>query len=1025
MATNRSKVYFDAQETVTQTLGKIAQSAEQTNKVLSKVGSNMGVGHILAVSTAIAAVHKVAEGFFNLFEKAIEIKLETQTAKNGIAGLIDTMYTLRDANGKAFADGPEKFAAAAKVAQDQITKLRVDSIHSGLSIGELTDTYKQGIGPGASMGMTPDQVRQLSVTFSQAGKSLGLGQDQLGKDFKDLLTNSRPTMLSNALGLGHGSPLAEEYKQAIKTGKAYDFLQEHFKAFADAGKAQAESVSGSINAMHDVFNAFANDGLEGFTSALAGSRKSLEELFNVDTGQFKDNVQPIVAMFDTIGQYIGTEIKDGIEWIVEKIQEFGTYLDSDQTLINGFIAGFDEVKNVVASIFGVVGDIFGIFGGWVAAIVNVNQGTVVTNDNLTTMQAVIKVIVAAVSALDVIIAGIGDTIKLVANVVSFVLGSAMAGILDIVTGIIKALANALAFSDKLSDAVDTAAKKMENYNIRLKNSLADSNIINQLKNSNGVGDFFANVYKKTSDAALAGADAIDKASQKTNKTYQDWQAKNKIAHQSQSDGITTTPTNPMKAGGEKKGKGEDTQKLAYENQLKELERQAQQEKDLYQNQQKFLELYYQNNLVDINAYYKQKNDLSEKDYNTQLAYLDKEIAITESQKANAKKMKDGNKLDDKENELLNKKKKLQEEYAFSVVKNNLDQVKAVRQYMDALDELNAKIEQMTSGDGSKDRAVKVRVEIENLQEKYKSNPEELGKISQYAGLLDQQNKISDATEKFNQILKQQSTQEETIGIMQKANNISELAALSQVSNVRKQNIDALKQQIDSLSQVYDATQSPDTKNQIDELKNKLLELQTTVNPLADKFNDIFRTGFTTFFDDILTKNKSLKDSFIDLFTSIEKSVTDLVSKQLSQQLFNSLFGTGSSGNQGIGGFFASLFNTTNGTSGSGTASNATASAGGLLSSFGSWIGSLFHFADGGAVTDISRPILVGEKGPELFYPKATGYIANHKETSSGSGGGGNIYMTVNAKDANSFNQSRGQILTNLSKAQQQNWTRNG
>ena len=78
----------------------------------------------------------------------------------------------------------------------------------------------------------------------------------------------------------------------------------------------------------------------------------------------------------------------------------------------------------------------------------------------------------------------------------------------------------------------------------------------------------------------------------------------------------------------------------------------------------------------------------------------------------------------------------------------------------------------------------------------------------------------------------------------------------------------------------------------------------------------------------------------------------------------------------------------------------------------SGIAGFFGFADGGSFKG-GKPIMVGEKGPELILPSRGGtVIPNHML----GGGGMNITMNIMTKDAQSFRRSQGQIMAEFGQA---------
>jgi hypothetical protein len=82
---------------------------------------------------------------------------------------------------------------------------------------------------------------------------------------------------------------------------------------------------------------------------------------------------------------------------------------------------------------------------------------------------------------------------------------------------------------------------------------------------------------------------------------------------------------------------------------------------------------------------------------------------------------------------------------------------------------------------------------------------------------------------------------------------------------------------------------------------------------------------------------------------------------------------------------------------------------------GGWVSDLTKMilggkAAGGNVAGGS-PVMVGERGPELFVPHSGGKIVNNQNINGGMGGNINLHMTVITPDAGSFRASQGQILS--------------
>ena len=85
--------------------------------------------------------------------------------------------------------------------------------------------------------------------------------------------------------------------------------------------------------------------------------------------------------------------------------------------------------------------------------------------------------------------------------------------------------------------------------------------------------------------------------------------------------------------------------------------------------------------------------------------------------------------------------------------------------------------------------------------------------------------------------------------------------------------------------------------------------------------------------------------------------------------------------------------------------------------FGGFFGGLLGFDKGGAVSK-GKPIMVGERGPELFIPNQTGQIT---QSARGTGGEGTVVnFNINTVDASGFEdllfRSRGAISSLINQA---------
>jgi len=92
-----------------------------------------------------------------------------------------------------------------------------------------------------------------------------------------------------------------------------------------------------------------------------------------------------------------------------------------------------------------------------------------------------------------------------------------------------------------------------------------------------------------------------------------------------------------------------------------------------------------------------------------------------------------------------------------------------------------------------------------------------------------------------------------------------------------------------------------------QIEAQIISLSSKLDPLADKIRSIFENAFTTFFEDLSSGTKSVKDAFKDLARSIAKDFSSMLAKNMSQQLMKFLGdGLEPGGSQGLFGFISKL-----------------------------------------------------------------------------------------------------------------------
>lgn len=169
------------------------------------------------------------------------------------------------------------------------------------------------------------------------------------------------------------------------------------------------------------------------------------------------------------------------------------------------------------------------------------------------------------------------------------------------------------------------------------------------------------------------------------------------------------------------------------------------------------------------------------------------------------------------------------------------------------------------------------------------------------------------------------------------------------------------------------------------------------------FKDVLVNEVGSAFDQAILKGKNFFDSLI---TGLERTLEEMAVKWLSSQFVNLL-------GQGLGALIGAV-------GGGGAVSGGNAGNGYYLG------GMVDARAAGGPVSG-NAPYLVGENGPELFVPGASGRAVNNQQLAGAMGGGGNtiVYQTIHAQDAQSFRRNETQIASQTAQNLQYHQRRNG
>lgn len=358
-----------------------------------------------------------------------------------------------------------------------------------------------------------------------------------------------------------------------------------------------------------------------------------------------------------------------------------------------------------------------------------------------------------------------------------------------------------------------------------------------------------------------------------------------------------------------KGGGADAAKIAADAEVKALERQINQERDLMADRNKMLDLYNSQGLISISDYYAQRKTILEEGTRAQVSALDEQIKVLQAYAAKAKPEQRAS-ATEKVNELLDKQAKLQRDLGIASIESEFQRKKATDDYQKDLRELNAQILELQ---GNLVEAANIRFDDQNAERLKRFAAEGNAEAKQQLAYLKQvsaaQAGIGQAQDKIGRQRTELQRQEERIARDQQLGITGQIDGLVKLGEARKQALSGMQQALSELNALQaNGTQLTSAqKDSIKDLTNQIEDLSTQLDPLGEKFNTMFADKFGDAFASIIDGTKSVKQALKDMVNSF---VSDLV-KLAAQDVFKSLLSGGGSATGGagfnLGGLLSSLF----------------------------------------------------------------------------------------------------------------------
>ncbi len=302
---------------------KWSRDTEKAMKNMDGLGASIKsvTARVLGLATAYVSLSKAME----LTREGFVYNEQLENARLGIASVIASTVQLQDAQGKVL-EGQEKFIAAQGMSVKMAKALDVAS----MGYTDFLTTFQRMLAPSAQLGLQWKDTLGITIRMSNVLSALGIDMKELGRETTAILTGKNLSLSKVAMRLGISK---EELASWGKGEELMAKFTKRFEAFKYAGVAVENTMTAVRAYYEDVVQNIAGEANTALWDKMKESMLTVADSFyEIDeaSGQFKivDDIQPIVDLWNEVGEVVGGKVVDSVSFVMDKIKEFGSYLNS-------------------------------------------------------------------------------------------------------------------------------------------------------------------------------------------------------------------------------------------------------------------------------------------------------------------------------------------------------------------------------------------------------------------------------------------------------------------------------------------------------------------------------------------------------------------------------------------------------------------------------------------------------------------------------------------------------------------------
>lgn len=289
-------------------------------------------------------------------KKGFDTNAEMESTALGIKAIIASLQDVRTASG-APAQGMEKLAIAGEEAQRQLQLLRVAGMNTSAEFKDLAKAFLTAMGAGSGAGLGVDQIRELTVTLTQAAGAFNLAGDQLSSEIRAVLSGDQVDNSQIAQGLGITGAQIKLWREQ---GTLVENLNKRLETFKQIGDEAGKTWTATLSNVSDGISMFLGETTKGaFDGIKTALQDALGQAIDSSSGKIKPAFQGIADFATTVFTGIGEVLAAGIQGGIDLLADLSSWLDANKEEVDRIFSAFGNVWQVLQDIFGTVTEVVG------------------------------------------------------------------------------------------------------------------------------------------------------------------------------------------------------------------------------------------------------------------------------------------------------------------------------------------------------------------------------------------------------------------------------------------------------------------------------------------------------------------------------------------------------------------------------------------------------------------------------------------------------------------------------------------